>query len=1008
MKNKIYIFILVFFIFQLGYTQTNYYYYYKGEKVFMNLDKTTINISVFNQFQKSSLNNLQLKEYNLENDNSQNTSSSLKYAKVEFQSVPSDIQYFQKLNTIKNTSNVRTVYPSFIGLDGTKIGLSDYLYVKLKTPNDYSILQQKANQFNLSIIEQNQFMPLWYTLRCTENTLQSSLEVANTLFETGLFTSSIPDLLVDDLILCTNDTNFGSLWGLNNSSNQNIDINACDVWGITEGNGVNVAVLDTGIELTHNDLINNLSNLSYDSESNTSPSIITYSNSWAYHGTHCAGTIAAEKDNNLQVVGVAPQSTLMSISNTLSGSPNSRIKRADGINWAWQNGADIISNSWGSGVQYQVIDDAIDNALLNGRNGKGTIVVFATGNNNGSVGYPANSNPNILSVGAITSSGSRSSFSNYGSQLDVIAPGSNILSTTLSNSIISKDGTSMATPHVAGVAALVLSVNPCLTEQQVRDIIEQTAQKVGGYSYTTTTGRPNGTWNNEMGYGLVDAYAAVQMAQSMGSTTLDLMVKDGIDDIGEEPNTTTPYMWASTDIWVRNTNDNGLTHQNPEYHPTNPNYTYVRVTNKSCVTSNGNEILHLYWAKAGSSLSWPDSWDGNHYFPAPNNTKKLGAPIGQITIPVLQAGEEIILELPFLVPDPSAYSWFGGSEQWHFCLLARIESADDPLTETADLYSNVQNNNGIAWKNITIVDVEANVTTGTIAVGNPFNTPKTFFLEFVVEDIETGKPIFEEAEVGIKMDDVLYAAWERGGKEAQQLEPTLDEKRKIVKGDNVILDNIAFHAKEVGLLTLDFSFLTQESTDKHKFRYHIVQRDATTGAIIGGETYEIKKKTRALFEASAPDKEVDLNQSITISADDINEPALYNWYDSDGNLIYQGKDLQIANAVAEKLKLEVIATTDGYKDYKEVEVTLKPSALESIAPNPATNNALISYKLNGVSSAYLMVIGYYGSNGTSNNYVLDVNSTQTNLDVSTYPSGYYTVALVVNGEIVDAKTLIKQ
>ena len=77
-------------------------------------------------------------------------------------------------------------------------------------------------------------------------------------------------------------------------------------------------------------------------------------------------------------------------------------------------------------------------------------------------------------------------------------------------------------------------------------------------------------------------------------------------------------------------------------------------------------------------------------------------------------------------------------------------------------------------------------------------------------------------------------------------------------------------------------------------------------------------------------------------------------------------------------------------------------------PNPATNNVLISYKLNGVNSAYLMVIGYYGSNGTSNNYILDVNSSETNLNVSSYPSGFYTVALVVNGEIVDAKTLIKQ
>jgi hypothetical protein len=100
--------------------------------------------------------------------------------------------------------------------------------------------------------------------------------------------------------------------------------------------------------------------------------------------------------------------------------------------------------------------------------------------------------------------------------------------------------------------------------------------------------------------------------------------------------------------------------------------------------------------------------------------------------------------------------------------------------------------------------------------------------------------------------------------------------------------------------------------------------------------------------------------------------------------------------------------TDGYKDYKEVEVTLKPSTLKNITPNPATNNVEISYKLNQAGSAYLMIIGYNGSNGTSNNYILDVNSNAINLNINNYPSGFYTVALVVNGEIVDAKTLIKQ
>ena len=80
----------------------------------------------------------------------------------------------------------------------------------------------------------------------------------------------------------------------------------------------------------------------------------------------------------------------------------------------------------------------------------------------------------------------------------------------------------------------------------------------------------------------------------------------------------------------------------------------------------------------------------------------------------------------------------------------------------------------------------------------------------------------------------------------------------------------------------------------------------------------------------------------------------------------------------------------------------------SITPNPASTTAQVQYKLNGAGSAYLMVLGYYGRKGISNNYILDNNSTETTLNISNYPTGFYTIALVVNGEIIDAKTLIKQ
>ncbi|TPE17930.1 S8 family serine peptidase [Tannerella forsythia] len=184
-----------------------------------------------------------------------------------------------------------------------------------------------------------------------------------------------------------------------------------------------VAVVDQGIELNHPDLVANIHPLNFDTETGSSPSIVR-----GNHGVACAGIIGASGNNAIGIRGVAPNARLMSISNSLEAAPMSRIKRGEGINWAVQNGADIISNSWGSSVQYQIIDDAITNALVNGRNGRGCIVLFASGNDNRAVNYPANSNPNILIVGAISPCGQRKSptscdgegwGSNYGSQLDV-------------------------------------------------------------------------------------------------------------------------------------------------------------------------------------------------------------------------------------------------------------------------------------------------------------------------------------------------------------------------------------------------------------------------------------------------------------------------------------------------------------------------------------------------------------------------------------------------------------
>ncbi len=364
-------------------------------------------------------------------------------------------------------------------------------------------------------------MPLWFTLSCDRESLFNSIEMANLFYETGLFENSEPELLYHNLLL-SNDQYFSNQWGLKNvgqhCNTSNIDIRAESAWNISTGSSnIRVAVFDQGVKMDHSDLKNNIYKTGYDAETNTTPSILR-----STHGTPCAGIVAAQQNNIIGISGVAPTSKLISISINLNWS-NTPQQLANGFNWSWQNGADIISNSWGGYAPSSIIDNAIINTLSQGRNGKGTVVIFASGNeNNTAIRYPGNSNPDILVVGAISPKGERKSYTScdsegwgscYGVQLDVVAPGVFIPTTTYTGGYTQTfNGTSSACPHVAGIAALVLSVNPSLTALQVRNIIENTAQKVGGYSYKTVSGRPNGTWHQEMGYGLVDAYAAVKAA----------------------------------------------------------------------------------------------------------------------------------------------------------------------------------------------------------------------------------------------------------------------------------------------------------------------------------------------------------------------------------------------------------------------------------------------------------------------------------------------------------------
>lgn len=470
------------------------FYYYKGGKIPLKVnDKVSVSIPK----NKSDITNVVLR----------NAKDIDKVSDTEFEILvlkQSDFDEMSALSSWKENEKSVAVSPCYITADGIELFSTPYVNVRLKKEQDIDLLSSEAEKLGLKIVKQDALLPLWYILCVKTGNDKNALECANALWESGKFAAAVPDLSTDNE-LCSDDPMFDLQWGLQNFDYPGIDISGPSAWEYATGKNIKIAILDTGVDLNHIDLAPNISDLSYDTETNTSPSVV-----YGDHGTHCAGIAAAVKDNGIQIAGVAPDATIVSISNTLSSATNSRLKRADGIVWAYQHGVDIISNSWSSTEHHESIDEAIHNAFIYGRQGKGCVILFASGNdttNLNIVKYPANCNDTILAVGAIGKDGLRADYSRYGMALDLVAPGDSILSIVPNDQTMYKNGTSMACPYVAGVAALVLERNSELTVTEVNSIIQSTAKKIPDVNFNVP--KPDGLWNEEYGYGLVNAYNAV-------------------------------------------------------------------------------------------------------------------------------------------------------------------------------------------------------------------------------------------------------------------------------------------------------------------------------------------------------------------------------------------------------------------------------------------------------------------------------------------------------------------
>ena len=386
--------------------------------------------------------------------------------------------------------------------NGSLTGLTDLFMINLKEATSYAQLQEFAEQNNCTVGKEFEFMENHFRIYVSKSSELGVIQTANLFHESGLFEYSCPDFVYMNAF-STNDQYWDEQWGLKNTGQSGgilgVDIKAEQAWAITTGSpNIKIAVIDIGVNLSHDDLQYNLVT-GYNAITQTVGGSPHENSATYHHGTLVAGIISAlQNNNNKGISGIAPSCKIIPIRAGDVGIATAEIA-ADAFNWARQNGADVINCSWGGpqNTANAALTTAIANAVTNGRNGKGCVVVFASGNDYASsINYPAFLY-NVIAVGAINRNGQRASYSNYGTNLDVVAPGTAIRSTSTSPSgYATGDGTSFAAPHVAGIAALILSVNPDLTQAQVRDAIESTCTNLASL-------------NNQGGRGLVNAYAAL-------------------------------------------------------------------------------------------------------------------------------------------------------------------------------------------------------------------------------------------------------------------------------------------------------------------------------------------------------------------------------------------------------------------------------------------------------------------------------------------------------------------
>jgi subtilisin family serine protease len=688
----------------------------------------------------------------------------------------------------------------------TGLSFADRILVKLR-PNasaGFDSLAKAAGSKLVPIDRFEQADGVLHRVGVPEPKKHDALDVATRLRDAGDVKDAGPDWLslTPATTAVPNDPLFAQQWDMT-------QIAAPQGWDISTGAvSVVIAIVDTGCDLGHEDLLPKYVPVAQrrDIVAATNTPEDDYG-----HGTCCAGLAAAASNNTLGVAGVAWDCKIMPIRMLNSGYINSEADIVAAIDWARLNGANVVSMSWYWPGPHASADVALAQASA-----ANMVLCAATGNfNNPTIVWPA-INPNCMAIGASDQADARKSpaspdgegwGSNYGPEISVLAPGvlcwapnntnggpsfwSPGLGTPDHKYFSHMNGTSAATPHVAGLAGLLFSAYPALSNAQVRTIIEQTAQKTGGYAYANDGTHNNGTWEQEPGYGRINVFHALDYA--------DVYIKADPGDTGSRP--LAGAFWNSSDIIFRNADDNVLTYQPPLRNQ--DNYVYVRVNNGGPaaarnVTVNARAVRFL-----GTQFAFPGDFtavDANHIQPAGIVTSFANLPAGATAV------------AKFLLTSAQIETIY--TNGWHSCFIADV-SADNDYGSGDGV--NVWDDNNLGQINYEIQDAPAGLAVQfPFVAGNAHD--KSIYHELVID--RSGVPDAVELLLDVTPAKPVYAGIANGKPRGN------GPLTAFVEGVEGFVERVEGFVENVEQRLERASVITAEADDDDDARY----------AVTGGET----------------------------------------------------------------------------------------------------------------------------------------------------------------------------